>query len=69
MSGVSVGGLLAAALVSVTVTLGLEWLAEPGLEARNERILARHRARTDVWRALDRILFATGWMKSTRSRP
>ena len=69
MSGISVGGLLAAALVSATVTLGLDWLARPGLEARKERILARSRARAEVWRALDSILFAAGWLKSTRSQP
>ena len=39
MSGVSLGGLLAAAVVSVA--LGVEWLAKPRLEVRKERILAQ----------------------------
>jgi hypothetical protein len=42
MSGISLGGLLAAALVSATVALGVEWLAKPRLEARKERILRRY---------------------------
>ncbi len=69
MSGVSLGGLLTAALVSATVALGVEWLAKPRLEMRKERILRRWRARDDVWRALDHILLAASTMKNTRSQP
>jgi hypothetical protein len=69
MSGVSLSGLLAAALVSAAVALGVEWLAKPRLEARKEMILGRYRARAGVWRALDRILFAAAVMKSPRSQP
>jgi hypothetical protein len=68
MSGVSLGGLLAAALVSATVALGVEWLAKPRLEARKERILRHYQARDDVWRALDDILFAAACMKSIQAR-
>jgi hypothetical protein len=61
--------LLAAALVSAAVALGVEWLAKPRLEARKEMILGRYRARAGVWRALDRILFAAAVMKSPRAQP
>jgi hypothetical protein len=54
--------------VSATVALGVEWLAKPRLEARKERILRRYRAREDVWRALDSILFAAATMKNTGSQ-
>ncbi len=40
MPGVNLGSLLAAAIVSAAVALGVEWLAKPRLEARKERILA-----------------------------
>ena len=69
MSGVSLSGLLAAALVSALVALGVEWLAKPRLEARKEMILGRYRAKADVWRALDRILLAGKVMQSPQSRP
>ncbi|PSK67623.1 hypothetical protein B0E53_00433 [Micromonospora sp. MH33] len=36
------------------VALGVEWVAKPRLEARKERILAKHRARADVTRWLNR---------------
>jgi hypothetical protein len=68
MSGVSLGGLLFAALVSATVALGVEWLAKPRLEARKERILRRYRAKDDVWGALDDILLAAAWMKNTQAQ-
>jgi hypothetical protein len=67
--GVSLGSLLAAALVSAAVALGVEWLAKPRLEARKERILRRYQARDDVWRALDDILFAAAYMKNIQARP
>src|SRR5260370_24135917 len=69
MPAVSVGSLLAAALVSATVALGVEWLAKPRLEVRKERILRRYQARDDVWHALDRILLAAATMKNTQSQP
>lgn len=69
MSGVSLGGLLAAAVVSAAVALGVEWLAKPRLEVRKERILRRWQAKDEVWRTLDRILFAAAIMKNTRSEP
>lgn len=69
MSGVSLGGLLAAALVSALVALAVEWVAKPRLGARKEMILGRYRARADVWRALNRLLFAGKVMQSPRSQP
>ncbi|MEV6515032.1 hypothetical protein AB0M37_04500 [Micromonospora chalcea] len=45
---------LVSALTSAVVTLGVEWLAKPTLEARKERILAKHRARASVKRCLRR---------------
>ncbi|MCG5436208.1 hypothetical protein PSH25_006537 [Micromonospora sp. PSH25] len=45
---------LVAALTSAVVTLAVEWLAKPTLEARKERILAKHRARANVKRCLGR---------------
>lgn len=69
MSGVSLSGLLAAALVSALVALGVEWLAKPRLEMRKERILRRWRARDEVWRTLDRILWAAAIMKNPGSQP
>jgi len=58
MPDVSLGSLLAAALVSAAVALSVEWFAKPRLEARKERILGRYRARDNVWRALNSILLA-----------
>jgi hypothetical protein len=69
MSGVSLGGLLAAAVVSAAVALGVEWLAKPRLEVRKERILRLWQAKDEVWRTLDRILFAAAIMKNTQSQP
>lgn len=69
MSDVSLGGLLAAAVVSATVALGVEWLAKPRLEVRKERLLRQWRAKDEVWRTLDRILMAAAIMKNTRSQP
>ena len=69
MRGVSLGGLLAAAVVSAAVALGVEWLAKPRLEVRKERILRRWHAKDEVWRTLDRILFAAAIMKNTRAQP
>ena len=57
MPGIGLSSLLAAALVSALVTLGVEWLAKPRLEMRKERILRRWRAKDEVWRTLDRILY------------
>ncbi len=68
MPGVNLGSLLAAAIVSAAVALGVEWLAKPRLEARKERILGRYRARDEVWRALDSILLAAATMKSAQTR-
>lgn len=69
MSGVSLSGLLAAALVSALVALGVEWLAKPRLEMRKERILRRWQAKDEVWRTLNRILWAAATMKNPGSRP
>jgi hypothetical protein len=69
MPGVSLASLLAAAVVSALVAVGVEWLAKPRLEARKEMILGRYRTRAEVWRALHRILFAATVMKSPRSQP
>ncbi len=55
--------------MSAAVALGVEWLAKPRLEVRKERILRRWRVKDEVWRALDRILFAVAVMKNTRSQP
>lgn len=49
--------LLDAALVSAVVAFRGEWLAKPRLEARKERILRRYRARDELRRLLDGILF------------
>jgi len=68
-SGVSLGSLLAAAVVSAAVALGVEWLAKPRLEARKKRILRRWRAKDEVWRTLGPILFAAAIMKNIRSQP
>jgi hypothetical protein len=62
-----ISSLLAAALVSAVVALGVEWLAKPGLEVRKERILRRSRARDEVWRALSSILYAAATMKSAQT--
>ena len=69
MSGVSLSGLLAAALVSALVAFGVEWLAKPRLEVRKERILRRWRATDEVWRTLDRILWAAAVMKNPDPQP
>jgi hypothetical protein len=69
MSDISLSSLLAAALVSALVALGVEWLAKPRLEMRKERILRRWRAKDEVWRTLDRILFAAAIMKNPGSQP
>ena len=68
MSGVSLGSLFVAAIVSAAVALGVEWLAKPRLEARKERILRRYQARDDVCHALYDILFDAGYMKSAQAR-
>ncbi len=68
MPDVSLGSLLAAALVSAAVALSVEWFAKPRLEARKERILGRYRARDNVWRALNSILLAAAMMKSARTQ-
>ncbi len=68
MPGVGLSGLLAAAMVSAAVTFGVEWLAKPRLEARKERILRRCRAKDEVWRTLDRILYWAAVMKTPQSR-
>jgi hypothetical protein len=68
MPGVSLGSLLAAAIVSAAVALGVEWLAKPRLEARKERILGRYRARDHVWHALHSILLAAATMKNTQAQ-
>ena len=62
-----ISNLLAAALVSAVVALGVEWIVKPGLEARKERILGRSRARDEVWRALNSILYAAAMMKSAQT--
>lgn len=64
MHDVSIAALAAAALVSAVVALGVEWLAKPRLEARKERILQRCHARDEVWRALNKILYAAAQMKT-----
>ena len=69
MPDISLGSLLAAAVVSAAVALGVEWLAKPRLEMRKERIFRRWRARDDVWRTLHRILLAAAIMKNTQSQP
>lgn len=46
---------LISALVAALVTLTIEWLAKPGLEARKERILARVRSRSEAVRICHEI--------------
>lgn len=43
------------AVTSGVVTLGIEWAAKPSLEARKERLLARHRCDAEIRRQLLRI--------------
>jgi hypothetical protein len=50
---VSLDGLLAAAVVSAAVALGVEWLAKPRLEVCKERIPRSWQAEDEAWRTLD----------------
>ncbi|MEV0286309.1 MULTISPECIES: hypothetical protein [unclassified Kribbella] len=49
---------IVSALTSAAVALGVDWTVKPRLEARKERLLAAHRARSTVLRCLTIILVA-----------
>ncbi len=53
------------ALTSAVVVLGIEWLANPSLDARKERILAARRERCRFGDRLQQILVTAAVWKDT----
>jgi hypothetical protein len=56
--------ILISACTSAGVALAIEWSAKPGLEARKERILERHRAQREIARQLKVIVSIAGSLSS-----